>query len=64
MKNHIKKLSKEIVKIGKQVVKDLAVAIVKSAVIVAIKEFVVVPLMKKLKRIYDRNPEMDRQFDL
>lgn len=64
MKKHMKKLTREIIKIGKQVAKDLAIAIVKSAAIVALKEFVMVPLMKKLKGIYDRNPEMERQYGL
>ena len=59
-----KKLIKEIGQIGGKIVKELAVAIAKSALIVAIKEFVVVPLMRKLKRIYDRNPEFERQFGL
>ena len=64
MKKHMKKLTREIIKIGKQVAKDLAIAIVKSAAIVALKEFVIVPLMKKLKSIYDRNPEMERQYGI
>ena len=64
MKKHLAKLAKEAAKIGKQIAKDLAIAIAKSAMIVALKEFVIVPLMKKLKKIYDRNPEMERQFGL
>ena len=59
-----KKLVKEISKIGGKIVKELAVAIAKSALIVAIKEWVVVPLMRRLKKIYDRNPEFERQFGL
>ena len=64
MKKHLKTVLKHIKGAGKQIAKDLITAIIKSAAIVALKEWVIVPLMKQLKKIYDRNPEMERQFGL
>ena len=64
MKKCLRGLAKHIKGATKQIAKDLAIAIVKSAAIVAMKEWIIVPLMKQLKKIYDRNPEMERQFGL
>ena len=58
MRREFGKLFTQMKKTIIQAAKDVVMSIVKSAVVVAINHYAVQPIMKKLKKIYDRNPQM------
>lgn len=60
----MKEMLKELKKIGKQCLVEVGKALLKSALAAALNEFIILPLMRKLKEIYNRNPEMEREFGL
>ena len=61
---NMKTILKELKKVGMECLKELGKAILKSALAAAINEFIILPLMRRLKAIYKRNPEMEREFGL